>query len=166
METTLKFDKVVLVKELNDKFRKVGETFEIANVFDNSFLLRDSKTRIALGVISFEDFEKCFAKKEDLKGWTSWTQLAGVDGRTDAFYRTNGRRVEVKFVTDKVRGTACCCVEDEFNLFFGIQIAYYRCENKALAKKAKEYEEKLLKAFDEIEYNESVINNMVKRWSK
>ena len=55
MNSTLKFDRVILTKEFNEKFKKVGEVFEIANILDDSFLLRDSKTKIALGVISFED---------------------------------------------------------------------------------------------------------------
>ena len=57
METTLKFDRVILVKELNERFKKVGDVFEIANILDNTFLLRDGSTRVAIGVVSFEDFE-------------------------------------------------------------------------------------------------------------
>lgn len=166
METVLKFDRVVLAKELNERFRQVGEVYEVASVLDNSFVLRDARTRVAVGVVTFEDFERCFSKEEKLSTWTPWTHLAGVDGRTDAFYRSNGRRVEVKFVTDKIRATSCCHADDEFNLFFGIQIAYYRAENKALVKKAKEYEEKLARTIDEITYNKGIIKNMVNRWSK
>ena len=60
MKTVLKFGRFVLVKELNEKISKVGEVFEIASISDDSFLLRDGQTRIALGVVSFEDFEKHF----------------------------------------------------------------------------------------------------------
>lgn len=161
METVLKFEKVILVKELNERFRQVGEVFEIANVLDNSFVLRNAKTKVAVGVVSFEDFERCFTKEGKLSGWTPWTGFTGLDGRTDAFYRTNGKRVEVKFVTDKVRATSCCHVLDEFNLFFGIQIAYFRAENKALAKKVKEYKEKLLEASNEIEQNNQAMKHMI-----
>lgn len=161
METVLKFDKVVLVKELNDKFKKVGETFEIANILDNSFLLRDTKTRVAIGVVSFEDFERCFVHKENFKGWTQWTPLAGFDGQTDALYRTNYKKVQCKFITDKVRAECSCHKEDEFNLFFGVQIAYLRCLNKALIKRAAKYEEELKKINCEIMDNERIIQKMV-----
>ena len=50
METTLKFDRVILVKELNEKFCKIGEVFEVANILNNSFLLRDVNTRVEIGV--------------------------------------------------------------------------------------------------------------------
>lgn len=161
METVLKYERCILVKELNDRFRQVGQVYEIANILDNSFILRDSKTRVALGVITFEDFERCFVNEGKLKNWTSWTHLVGENGRTDAFYRTNGRRVEVKFVTDKVRATSCCHALDEFNLFFGIQIAYCRCENKALSKKVQEYAEKLLDVSTKINKNKEFIKHMV-----
>lgn len=162
METILKYERVVLVKELNEKFRKVGEVFEIASVLDNSFVLRDARTRVALGIISFEDFERCFVKEEEHKeGWTQWTQLVGFDGRTDAFYKTNGRRVEVKFVTDKVRAVSCCHKDDEFNLYYGIQIAYCRCENKVLLRQRKKYKEELQRINMEISHNKNMVNKMI-----
>ena len=161
METTLKFDKVVLVKELNDKFKKVGEVFEIANILDNSFLLRDTKTRIAIGVVNFDDFERCFVHKENFKGWTQWAPLTGFDGQTDVLYRTNHKKVQVKFITDKVRGECSCHRDDEFNLFFGVQIAYLRALNKALNKKAAEHVEELKKINREIIDNERIVQKMV-----
>ena len=81
METTLKFDRVILVKELNEKFKNVGEVFEIANILDNSFLLRDGRTRVAIGVISFEDFEEYFVHENNFRGWTPWTSFVGFDGQ-------------------------------------------------------------------------------------
>lgn len=136
METVLKFDRVILVKELNDKIKKVGDTFEIANVLNNSsFLLRDAKSRVAVGVVSFEDFDKHFVPEENFKGWTNWQPFVGYDGQNDCFYRTNKKRVQVKFVTDKVRAEACCCKDDEFNLSYGIQLAYLRCLKKTISKK-------------------------------
>lgn len=163
METTLKFDKVILTKELNDKFCKVGEIFEIANILEDSFLLRDAKTRVALGVVSFADFEKHFVHEENFKGWTQWTPLVGFDGQTDAYYRTNRRKTQVKFLTDKVRGESFLNVKDgdEFNLYFGIQIAYLRCLNKAHLKKATEYEDALKKIDIEMVDNERIIKKMI-----
>lgn len=161
METTLKFDKVVLVKELNDTIKKVGEVFEIANILDGSFLLRDAKTRVAIGVVSFEDFEGHFVHEENFKGWTQWTPIIGFDGQSDVYYKTNRKKVMVKFLTDKVRAESCCSKVNDFNLSFGIQLAYLRCLNKAWAKKKSEYEVKLAKANAEIADNERIIESMI-----
>lgn len=168
MNSTLKFDRVVLTKEFNDKFKKVGEVFEIANILDDSFLLRDSKTRVALGVISFEDFEKFFVHEENFKGWTQWTPIVGFDGQSDVYYKTNRKKIIVKFLTDKVRAESCCSKVNDFNLSFGIQLAYLRCLNKAWAKKKSEYEAmlneyetKLTKANTEIVDNERIIKSMI-----
>ena len=163
METTLKFDKVILVKELNDKIKKVGEVFEIANILDGSFLLRDAKTRVAVGVVSLEDFEKHFVHEENFKGWTQWTPLVGFDGQTDVYYRTNRRKTQVKFLTDNVRAESFVNVKagDEFNLYLGIQLAYLRALNKAKSKKASEYEDALKKINIEIVDNERIIKKMI-----
>lgn len=164
METVLKFDRVVLTKELNDKIKKVGDTFEIANILDNSFLLREAKSKVAVGVVSFDDFEKHFVHEENFKGWTQWVQFAGFDGQNDAYYRTNKRKVQVKFITDKVRAESCCCKDDDFNLYFGVQLAYLRCLNKALLKKAAKYEEELKKidaeVLDNINIEKKMINSL------
>ena len=122
MNTILKFDKVVLTKELNDRFKQVGETFEVANVLEDSFLLRSAKTKVAIGVVSFEDFEMHFVHAENFKGWTPWTPLVGFDGQSDCHYRTNRKKVQVKFLTNKVRAEACCTKGDNFNLGFGVQL--------------------------------------------
>lgn len=161
MKTTLKFDRVILIKELNEKFKKVGDAFEIANILDNSFVLRDASTRVAIGVVNFEDFDNHFVHEENFNGWTRWTPLIGYDGQSDCFYRTNKKKVQVKFLTDKVRAEACCFSGDDFNLTFGIHLAYLRCLNKAMAKQKIELEEKLKITNSEIAENESIIKKMV-----
>jgi len=162
METVLKFDRVILAKELNEKFKKIGETFEVANILDNAFLLREAKSKVAVGVVTFEDFKKHFVLEEDFKGWTKWAQLIGFDGQTDVLYRTNKKKIQVKFITDKVRAESCCNKkEDEFNLSFGVQIAYLRCLNKALLKKKEKYEEELKKINNEITDNNEIIRKMI-----
>ena len=161
MHTTLNFDRVVLVKELNEKFKKVGEVFEVANIRENSFLLRDGRTKVAVGVVNFEDFDRCFVHEANFKGWTNWTPITGFDGQTDAVYRTNGKKVQVKFLTDKVRAEAACNVMDDFNLFFGIQLAYLRGLNKAWEKKKAECEEMWKTANCEIMDNERIIKKML-----
>ena len=154
MNTVLKFDKVVLTRELNEKFKQVGEVFEIANILDDAFLLRDSKTRVALGVVSFQDFEKCFVTMGRFKGWTPWTQFIGFDGQNDASYRTNGKKVQVRFLTSKVRAEACCSKDDAFNLAFGLRVAYLRCLNKILTKQKNDAERELAE-------NENILKKMI-----
>ena len=161
MKTILKYDRVVLIKEMNERIKKVGEVYEIANVLDDSFLLRDGKTRTAVGVVSFEDFEKHFVKETDAKGWTKWTAFTGFDGQNDCFYRTNGKKVQVKFTTSKVRSEASCNKkEDEFNLTFGIHMAYFRCLNKALEKRQTKLEDELRAVKIEIAENNNIMKRM------
>ena len=150
MNTTLKFDPVILIKEMNEKFKKVGKMFEVANVLDDSFLLRDGETKVAIGVVSFKDFEEYFVHEQNFKGWTPWTKMTGFDGQSDCIYRTNRKKTQVKFLTSKVRAESCCSKDDKFNLTFGLQMAYLRCLDKALIKKKIEYMEKIA------EYEESI----------
>ena len=170
METTIKYDRVILVRELNDKVKKVGDVFEIANVFDDYFLLRDGKTRVAIGIVSFEDFDKCFVHETNFKGWTQWTPIVGFDGQTDVYYRTNRKKTQVKFLTDNVRGESFLNVKDgdEFNLYLGIQLAYLRALNKAKLNSVAECEEELNKLNEklnnlkiEITDNERTIKKMI-----
>lgn len=161
MNTTLKFDRVILTKELNEKFKQVGEEFEVANILDDAFLLKSTKTNVAVGVVCFEDFENHFVHEGNFKGWTKWVPLTGFDGQSDAFYRTNRKKVQVKFLTSKVRGEACCCSDDDFDLSFGIQLAYLRCLNKAREAQRIELEEKLKMVEHEIAENKSIMKKMV-----
>lgn len=161
MNTIMKFDRVILTKELNEKLKQVGDAFEIANIIDGSFVLRSAKTRVAVGVVSFEDFENHFIREESFKGWTNWTPLIGFDGQSDCFYRTNRKKTQVKFVTTKDRAESCCCKDDDFNLAFGIQLAYLRCLNKARTKQRLELEEKMNAVEHEIVENETIMKKMV-----
>lgn len=161
MNSVLKFDRVILTKELNDKFKNVGEVFEVANVLEDSFLLRDSRTKVAIGVINFKDFEKYFVHEENFKGWTPWTSLVGFDWQTDAVYRTNRRKTQVKFLTNKVRGEACCNKVNDFNLTFGIQTAYLRALNKAQEQRKIKLEEELKEVNHEIAENNNIMKRMI-----
>lgn len=161
MNTTLKFDTVILTKELNEKFKQVGEAFEIANILENAFLLRSAKTKVAIGVVSFEDFDEHFVHEENFNGWTNWTPLVGFDGQSDAMYRTNRKKTQVKFVTTKDRAECCCTKGDDFNLGFGVQLAYLRCLNKARTKQRLELEKQLNMVEHEIAENLAIIKKMV-----
>lgn len=93
--------------------------------------------------------------------WTNWEPIVGYNGQTDAFYRSNGKKTQVRFLTDKVRAECCCCRDDEFNLSFGIQLAYLRCLNKARAKQRAELEEAMKSIEHEIAENKTIIKKMV-----
>lgn len=162
--SVLKYDRVVLIKEF-EKLRTVGETYEIANIIEESFILRNAETKIAVGVINIKDFEEYFKKEEEVKSWTPWTVFNTNDGRV-AFYRTNRRKVEVKY--DGVKSTAYCSKADEFNLYFGITLAYRRClvkQSIKLKKKTEENKRMLETVLEQIESeikdNKTFIKRMI-----
>lgn len=161
MNTVLRFDKYVLIKELNENFNQVGETYEVANILEDSFVLRNVNTKTALGLVDFEDFEKYFVAVENFKGWTPWKQLIGFNGQSDIFYKTNRKKVRVKFLTDKVMGESCCTKGDDFSLSFDIQLAYLRALNKARTKQRIELENELNMVEHEIAENNTIIKKMV-----
>ena len=162
MDTVFKFSRVILTKELNEKFREVGKLFEVAVVLDDAFILRDAGTKVALGVVSFKDFDNHFVVEKNFKGWTPWTGMIGFDGQNDILYRTNRKKVQMKFLTDEVRSEACCHREDEFDIYLGLQIAYLRCCNKVLKKQKDKYEEELRKINIKITDNNRVVEDMIK----
>lgn len=161
MNTVLRFDKVVLVKELNEKFKQVGDTFEVANILEDSFLLRSAKTKVAIGVVNFNDFDNHFVAAENFKGWTPWQTLVGFDNQNDVMYRTNRKKTQVKFITTKDKAECCCSKDDDFNLSFGIQLAYLRCLNKARERQRVELKEKLNMVEHEIAENKTIVKKMV-----
>lgn len=167
MDTVMKFDRVILMKELGDRFSTVGQVYEVASILNGeSFLLRDAKTKIAAGVISIEDFDKHFVIESECTGWTPWQKFVGFDGQNDCLYRTNFKKVQVRFLTDKVRAEACCSKNDEFNLSFGIKLCYLRALNKARVKQKKEFEEKLSMVNREIAENEKTMKFMLNSLDK
>ncbi len=93
--------------------------------------------------------------------WTNWEPLVNFNGQTDAFYRTNEKKTQVKFLTDKVRAECCCCRDDNFDLSFGIQLAYLRCLNKARERQKAELEEALKFVNHEIAENNTIMKKMV-----
>ena len=104
--------------------------------------------------------ETVFSEEREVIGWTHWTPLINADGSTDAFYRTNKKKTQVRYL-DGTRAEACCNSMDEFNLFLGIRIAYARCKEKALLNKMKEYENKLKKANSEYLDNKNALAKLL-----
>ena len=161
MNTVIKFDKVVLTRELNDKVNMVGEVYEVANITNDVIVLRDVVSKVALGAVSFDDFEKHFTKKDEVSGWTPWTPVGDVEGKLIGYYRTNQKKVQVK-TADGYRSEACCNIgEDDFNLSFGINLAFLRCEAKMLRAKKKACEEEFKSYNRELKETQKYIKNMI-----
>lgn len=57
-------DKVALLKEY-EVLKQVGEIYEVANITTDMVVLRDITTKIAVGAIKIEDFDKYFEKVEN-----------------------------------------------------------------------------------------------------
>lgn len=171
MFTIFRNDKVVLIKEL-DEMSTVGQEYEVANITDTAVVLRDTTTKIAVGAICIDDFDKYFAKYLKAKKWTDWTKLI-VNDNSVVFYRTNGVKVQVKSVSNII-GTACCNSGDIFNLYVGIRIAYLRMQNKILNTAINKIDmvnnfddwKKLKELKDIIHNNNNTINKIIRDYTK
>lgn len=164
MGSVLKYDRVVLVKEFG-KMKMVGEVYEVANITETAFVLRDAKNKVAVGVIDIRDFEEYFKKEEEVKGWTPWTPVVSrVDnGTVEFFYRTNRKKVQVKLMmtnNDSIKGEASCNTMDEFDLYFGIKLAYTRLDNKFKERYKRHLEEELVRVITDIKQNEKYLKQM------
>ena len=142
-------DKVVLVKGMNG-FKKVGESYEVANITETKVVLRDVTSKVAVGAVEIDSFEAHFAKPEEVTGWLQWENLVDRTGNVIAHYRTNGKKVQVR-TPDGYRAETTCNKGDDFNLFFGIQLAYNRCMMKALNDEEIELMETIEDAENELE---------------
>ena len=152
-------DKVVLVKEI-DNFKTVGETYEVANIAGDVVVLRDVKTKIAVGAVDVKTFNEYFSKVENVKGWTPWQYLTDSQGNVIAYYRTNQKRVQVR-THDNVRSETCCCNEDEFSLVFGIRLAMARCYVKARKKELARIQTNINDITKDIESVNGMIERMI-----
>lgn len=156
----LRNDKVVLVKEMGE-LKIVGETFEVANVTETAVVLRDAKSKIAVGAVDISVFDQYFKKPEVVKGWTPWQRLVDQIGNTIAFYRTNQKKVQVR-TTNDIRAEATCNKCDEFNLAFGIRLAMTRCEIKMLNSIHSEYAEVMERLSRDIKEKEDMVHRLIK----
>lgn len=157
-------EKVVLLKPIKS-LQTVGEIYEIANLTDTAIVLRDVNTKIAVGAISIDDFDKYFAKIEDVKGWTPWQRLVDGASNTIAFYRTNYKKVQVKTVGG-YRSETSCNKCDNFNLYFGIYLAYARCMDKFYNDVKRDYEEGLKNVTSDMIANQNMIKKMINSLDK
>lgn len=160
MGSILKYDRVVLIKEFG-KMKMVGEVYEVANITETAFVLRDAKNKVAVGAINIKDLEEYFKKEEEVSGWTPWTPVLAKDGSIELFYRTNHKKVQVRLVENGIKGESSCNTIDDFNLYFGIKLAYTRLRTKLLKDNKKLCEDNLKAINSEIKENEKYMKQMV-----
>lgn len=153
-------DKVMLVKEVGN-LNLVGEIYEVANITNTSVIIRDVNSKVAICSVDINDFEKYFKKPEEVRCWTKWQGMLDRTNSVMAYYRTNGKKVQVK-TPDGVHAEAACNKCDEFNLAFGVNLAYARCLDKCLKSMASEYESALNKVHSEMAENKNRMKKMIR----
>ena len=121
-------DRIVLVKE-HDKMKMVGATLEVGNVTETAVVLRNPTTKVAVATVDIDEFYTYFVN--EIKGWTPWTELVVMTGQNIGWYRTNGKKVQVK-THNGVRAEAICNKDDQFSLYIGVNIAVARCNKKVI----------------------------------
>ena len=163
--------KVILVKQF-DKLQRIGETYEVGNITDSMVVLRDVKNKVAVGAVTFEDFDTYFEVKKDKHKFTEWQAFEDGFGNTIGFYRTNQKKVQVKLFTNveifgsqmtvsEIRAEASCHKGDTFNLYFGLRLAFLRAVEQLSQKALKENGSKYIKFSGLYKDTKRSINNML-----
>lgn len=153
-------DKVVLIKEMGN-INMVGNIYEVANVTETAVVIRDATSKIAVGAIAIDAFENYFKKPEEVRSWTKWRGMVDKNNNLMAFYRTNGKKVQVR-TPDGIRTEASCNKCDEFNLSFGLNLAYARCIDKCLKSVAEEYESTLKRIYSDMTENKNMMKKLIR----
>lgn len=154
-------DRVVLIKEF-ENMKQVGNEYEVANITETAVVLRDAKTKVAICAVNIPSFEEYFKKQEDVTGWTKWQGFSDETGKTVGVYRTNFRKVQVR-INGGIQGEASCNRTDEFNLFFGINLAYLRAEQKFLFGIKDECEHTLANACSDLLENRNMMKRILRK---
>ena len=154
----VRYDKVTLIQEYSN-LRKIGETYEVANITDTSVVIRDVISKIAIAAIDIDSFDNYFQKT--ITGWTKWGVLNESDNII-GYYRTNGKKVQVKTINGS-RGEASCNKMDNFNLNTGIQIAYNRSYLCWLNKMYKKLTDSISNIDKEMQITRKNIKNLIKK---
>ena len=155
-------DRVVLIKEL-PKMKEVGLTYEVGDINAKNVILRDVKSKVAICAIDIETFDEYFTKPEEVRTWTKWMAVSNELGDIIAYYRTNLKKVQVKIPNNdnEIKAECCCCKEDDFNLHFGIQLAYKRCLDKRYKKDMEQYQTALMATESAIKDNRNQMKRMI-----
>lgn len=146
-----KNDKVTLVKEF-ENLKKVGETYEVANITDTLIVVRERVSKMAIAAIPIDEFKNYFTKQVSTD-WTDWEGFADAAGSLIGYYRTNHKKVQVKSIKGDFKGVASCNTKynDSFSLDKGIRLAYARCRKKAFQCLANEISDTISKATSDLD---------------
>ena len=127
-------DRVILLKEY-ENLKQVGKTYEVGGFTNSAVILREVKSKVAVGAIKVNDFDEYFEKIENVGNkFTPWAGISDPNGNLIADYRTNQKKVQIRLfiedTTQYIKGEASCNKGDEFNLYFGIRLALARAIDK------------------------------------
>lgn len=151
--TVVKNDVFMLSSSFNNLI--VGKHYEVANFTGTNVILREQDTKVAVACVDMFDLECNFTPVlPDFKCvWTDWVAVMNPD-RQAYFYRTNGKKVQVKCA--ECHGEASCNVKhgDRFDLSFGIQLALLDCKARAKSRKLDQMTK-------DLENQSNAINRMV-----
>ena len=157
----LRNDEVTLIKAF-ENLKKIGETYEVANITDTKIVIRDRNSKLALAAVDIENFEEYFKKNYVSNGWTDWIGITDEMSNLAAYYRTNQKRVEVKTVDGKFKGKSSCNKTDAFSLDKGVKLAMARCHKKIAEHEQAEVRQYLKNLTEEIEAVNKFITNFGK----
>ena len=141
-------DKVRLIKPIQYGMTDIGEIFNVKQIENqNTIIICNEKKRC---FITYKEYEEYF--ENILKATNSWTDWIldeikffnyddGREQKTDCYYRTNGKRVQVK--SGGLRAEACCCKKDQFNLNKGLRLAKMRLMVKWFNNRVEAFAKKM-----------------------
>lgn len=134
-------DSLVLITPY-ECLQNIGITYEVADIRAGLVILKDPISRRAICGIPIETIFDYFKKPENVRKWTSWSVMTDDRGNVIGYYRTNGRKVQYRAL-DGVRSEACCHRMDQFNIGFGLRLAYLRADAKRVIAKMDEIDKEM-----------------------
>lgn len=125
-------NKLMLIKPY-ESLENVGNIYMVADIRAGLIILKDPVSRRAVGGVPIEVIFDYFKKPEDMREWTSWSNIADMLGKRVGQFRTNGRKVQYRS-WDGIKAEACCHKLDTFDVGFGLRLAYLRADAKRVMK--------------------------------
>ena len=141
-------DKVRLIKPMQCGLNDIGEIFNVDSIHDYTDIVLSNKRTTCF--ISFREYKEYFENVlQTENSWTDWildeikffNYDDGREQKTDCYYRTNGKRVQVK--SGGLRAEACCCKKDQFNLNKGLRLAKMRLMIKWFSNRVETFAKKM-----------------------
>ena len=123
---------ITLIKPYNNKLSMVGREYEIGNITNDHVVIRNKKDKVAVTAVDMDCFDEYFSV-EHSRAFTDWTKISMPLTNNCVVYKTNGKKVIVKiegFEGKSFKASASCHEQDDFNLYFGIKMAYFRAKIK------------------------------------